>query len=79
MNNLVGKEGCVNALFIFTVKLGMGSSSGSRRYIQMSFCLLLLYLLDGERGGVVGGEGNCQGKCADKMKAGKQAELLEIT
>lgn len=26
-----------------------------------------------------GWERQCQGKCPDKMKAGKQAELLEVT
>lgn len=56
----------------------MGNSSGSQCYIQLSFCLVLLYLLDGKEGGG-GWARKCQGKCSDKMKAGKQAELLEIT
>ena len=33
-------------------------------------------MANGEGGGW---DKKCQGKCSDKMKAGKQAELLEIT
>lgn len=68
---------CICIIYIHS-STGHGEQLWFTMLHATNFCLVLLDLLDGKTGGG-GWERKCQGKCPDKMKAGKQAELLEIT